>query len=316
MRFSFIFGRSNSNSGGEKAGDEDLSDRGGYEPGFIPGFVVPLPDFSGVGYRIAKDQSASGADNASELRYNHFSVVMNAERRLAAFTACNIDGSRIKAINRQTKAVTDDPTLQQLDAESFGAESSDAFRPDRRVLDAEQMGRDFYEDQQVPGFDKPTFPGKNASDAKKKAYYRAMNERTARMLQKGHIVLRGDPAWGCQPAWHDPLNVCREACSQRRHDISQRIVETQPYSELEIVAGSIARRANVLVKPIEHEPARTFAPADLLSERGPHPRRSIDPARDDAPAREMLPLSRHFLVEEQQLAGCRERIAQRAVHAL
>jgi len=182
----------------EKGGssDEDLSDRGGYEPGFIPGLVVPLPDFSGVGYRIAKNLNATGADDPSELRYHHFSVVMNAERRLAAFTAVNIDGSRIKAINRQTKAVTDNPTLNQLDAESFGAEATDAFRPDSRVNPEEQMGRDFYDDQQVPGFDKPVFPGKNASESKKKAYYRAMAERTARMLQKGHVVLRSDPAWG------------------------------------------------------------------------------------------------------------------------
>src|SRR4030081_3947023 len=79
---------------------------------------------------------------------------------------------------------------------------------------------------------------------------------------------------------------------------------------------SVARRANVRVKTIKHETARTFAPADLFSERGPHPRRSIDPARNHSPAREMLPLSRHFLIEEQKLAGRRERIAQRTVHAL
>jgi endonuclease G len=180
----------------KSSADDDFSDRGGYEPGFIPGFQVPLPDFSGVPYRIAKNLEATGTDDRFELRYHHFSVVMNAERRLAAFTACNIDGSRIKAINRQTKAVTDNPTLQQLDAESFGAEASDAFRPDRRVHAEEQMTREFYEGQKVPGFEQPAFPGKDASASKKKAYARAMAERTARMLQKGHIVLRGDPAWG------------------------------------------------------------------------------------------------------------------------
>lgn len=175
---------------------ESLSDRGGYEPGFIHGFTVPMPDFSGVGYRIAKNLASSGADDRFELRYQHFSIVMNAERRLAAFTACNIDGSRIKAVNRQTKVVTSNPTLKDLGVESLGAESSDAFRPDDRVDINEQMGREFYEDQEVPGYAKPTFPAKSASDSVKKKYYRAMSERTARMLQKGHIVLRGDPAWG------------------------------------------------------------------------------------------------------------------------
>jgi len=176
--------------------EEDFSDRGGYESGFIPGFHVQLPDFSGVGYRTAKNLQATGADDPSELRYHHFSVVMNAERRLAAFTACNIDGSRIKAVNRETKAVKDNPTLHDLDAESLGAEASDAFRPDSRVAPEEQMGREFYKDQEVPGFAKPAFPGNDAPANEKKAYHRAMAERTARMLQKGHIVLRGDPAWG------------------------------------------------------------------------------------------------------------------------
>ena len=178
------------------AQDDDFADRGGYEPGFIPGFVVPLPDFSGVSYRIARNLASTGPDDRFELRYHHFSVLMNADRRLAAFTACNIDGSRIKAINRQTKVVTDDPTLKQLDAESLGPESTDAFRPDPRVDPEEQMAREFYDEQEVPGFGKPIFPSKDASDSVKKAYYRAMQERTARMLQKGHIVLRGDPAWG------------------------------------------------------------------------------------------------------------------------
>jgi endonuclease G, mitochondrial len=176
--------------------EEDYSDRGGYEPGFIPGFTVPLPDFSHLGYRLARNQQSTGTDDEFEFRYHHFSLVMNAERRLAAFTACNIDGSRIKHINRETKVVTNNPTLRQLDAESLGPEASDDFRPDSRVLPEEQMTREFYEEQQVPGFEKPEFPAKNASKATKTAYYRAMLERTARMLQKGHIVLRGDPAWG------------------------------------------------------------------------------------------------------------------------
>ena len=178
-----------------RSGAEDFSDRGGYEPGFIPGFNVPLPDFSGVGYRIAKNLESTSADDQFELRYHHFSVVMNAERRLAALTACNIDGSRIKHVNRETKVVTSNPTLHLLDAESFGAEASDDFSPDERVHPDEQMTKEFYADQQVPGFDKPEFPPDGASDAVKKAYYKAMRERTARMLQKGHIVLRGDPCW-------------------------------------------------------------------------------------------------------------------------
>lgn len=179
-----------------RGGPEDLSDRGGYEPGFIHGFHVPLPGYSRVGYRLARNLQSRSADDRYELRYHHFTVVMNAERRLAAFTACNIDGARIKAIDRKTKTATSNPTLRDLGVESLGAEASDAFREDSRLSSEEQMGRAFYENQQVPGFDKPVFPGNDASDAVRKRYYKAMAERTARMLQKGHLTLRGDPAWG------------------------------------------------------------------------------------------------------------------------
>ena len=98
--------------------------------------------------------------------------------------------------NRRDKTTNTSPTLSDLGVESLGAEASDDFSPDPRVLDAEQMAREFYEDQVVPGFDKPVFPGSNATKEERSAYQRAMNERTARMFQKGHLIMRGDPAWG------------------------------------------------------------------------------------------------------------------------
>jgi endonuclease G len=166
---------------------EPFDDRGGYEPGFIPGFIVPLPDFSAAPGRKAKSQLAAPGDDPHELRYHHFSIVMNADRRLACFTAVNIDGARIRAVNRNDKTVIDNPTLDQLGVESMGqesaeaAEASDAFRPDRRIAEAEQMNRPFYENQRVPGFPDPSSA-----------------PRIARMFQKGHIILRGDPAWGLE----------------------------------------------------------------------------------------------------------------------
>ncbi len=161
---------------------EDFSTRGGYEPGFIPGFVVPLPGLEKVPWRPAASQLAQPGDDPHELRYHHFSIVMNADRRLAGFTAVNIDGARIKAIIRDTKAVIDDPSPADLGVKSLGdegAEASDDFRPDRRVLPEEQMNRPFYEKQKVAGFPDTQSPA-----------------RIARIFQKGHIVLRGDPAWG------------------------------------------------------------------------------------------------------------------------
>jgi endonuclease G len=161
---------------------ENFDDRDGYDPEFIPGFVVPLPSQDALPFRLAKNQLAADNDDPHELRYHHFSIVMNAERRLACVTAVNIDGARIKAVIRKDKKVIDEPSLRELGVESIGAEgaeASDDFRPDRRILLDEQMSKAFYERQKVSGFPKPTSPA-----------------RIARIFQKGHIVLRGDPAWG------------------------------------------------------------------------------------------------------------------------
>lgn len=161
---------------------EDFNNRGGYEAGFIPGFVVPLPSLAGVNWAPAKNRLASPGEDPHELHYHHFSIVMNADRRLAGFTAVNIDGARIKAVNRDTKAVINNPTINDLGVESLqedGAEASDDFRPDRRILPEEQMNAPFYEKQKVQGFPDPKSPA-----------------RIARIFQKGHIILRSDPAWG------------------------------------------------------------------------------------------------------------------------
>ena len=179
-------------AGAERAREIDFSDRAGYEPGFIPGFIVPLPDYSAVSYKMAVNQQPlEDAEDPHELPYHHFSILMRADRRLASFTACNIDGRRLAAVNRATKTVNTEPTLEDL-----GAESSDAFRPDPRVMPNEQMTIEFYKDQVVPAYPKPEPLGENPTAAKKARYYQAMSNRTARMFQKGHLTLRGDPAWG------------------------------------------------------------------------------------------------------------------------
>lgn len=162
---------------------EDFSDRAGYEPGFVPGFVVPMPELKHVDHEPARNLEARQGDDPHELPYHHFSIVMNADRRLAFFTACNIDGRLTRHVNRQTKEVDEHPTLKQLDIESLDgqedAEAADAFSLDPRVDSEQQMGVEFYERQVVPGFSNPQ-----------------SGARRARMFQKGHIIMRGDPAWG------------------------------------------------------------------------------------------------------------------------
>ena len=79
---------------------------------FIQDFVVPLPRFDSVPFLVAKNQLAAHGDDPHLLHYRHFSIVMNADRRLACFTAVNIDGTSIKAVKREDKKVIDDPTLK------------------------------------------------------------------------------------------------------------------------------------------------------------------------------------------------------------
>jgi endonuclease G len=160
--------------------DEDFSDRAGYEPGFLSDFVVPLPRLkNNAKGRPARNLDARIGEDPHELKYHHFSIVMNAKRRLAYFTACNIDGKLTRHVNRADKTVNMHPTITDLQIESAGAEASDDFSIDWRVNPDEQMGIEFYQKQKVPGF-----PVAQSRD------------RIARMFQKGHIIMRGDPAWG------------------------------------------------------------------------------------------------------------------------
>lgn len=72
-------------------------DRRGYDPGFIlADRPLPLP---GAGIRaddlvpLLPEARRKGQD-ATELRYTHFSVRMSQSRALPLFSACNIDGSQ------------------------------------------------------------------------------------------------------------------------------------------------------------------------------------------------------------------------------
>jgi endonuclease G len=105
---------------------------------------------------------------------------MNGKRRLAFFTACNIDGIQAKSVDRDTKIVRplrpDSPGLERLDQIDAEAES---WSGDCRIEAVEYAGEQFYERQKVPGFPNPNAKG-----------------RIARMFQKGHLIRRLDPCWG------------------------------------------------------------------------------------------------------------------------
>jgi endonuclease G len=70
--------------------------RTGYQVDFLTGFVVSLPDTTA----IAEDVLPVPESDGSRLDYEHFSVVMSKSRRLALFTAVNIDGSTSVSVPR------------------------------------------------------------------------------------------------------------------------------------------------------------------------------------------------------------------------
>lgn len=70
--------------------------REGYDEDFLPGFGVPLPDTTA----IVDDVLPVSQSDGSRLDYEHFSIVMSKSRRLALFTAVNIDGSASVSVPR------------------------------------------------------------------------------------------------------------------------------------------------------------------------------------------------------------------------
>ena len=165
------------------AESDSFSDRRGYLPDFIPGFHVPLPQL-GPGLRAdaAPLLNPEPGANPFELKYHHFSVVMNKRRRLAFFTACMIDGETAKSIGRSSRKISDlqstDRGLAEAVAGLDGAEA-DSWSIDNRIDRSHYSGDEIYKKQKVPGFPNPS-----------------SRDRIARMFQKGHLVRRLDPAWG------------------------------------------------------------------------------------------------------------------------
>lgn len=99
------------------------SNRKGYAVDFLGSgnFRVPLPQLSPA---IANDVATLiGRPSATELKYINYSVVMNKVRRMAFFTAVNIDGKKAVKLNR-------------------GEEDKWIFDP--RILQKYQIGEDAY----------------------------------------------------------------------------------------------------------------------------------------------------------------------------
>jgi endonuclease G, mitochondrial len=85
--------------------DQDYSNRVGYNPDFIDGSSVPLPVVTDVS-QVAPLRAQEADFEAGELKYEHFSLKMNKSKRIALFTATNIDGASYLSVDRKTGQVS------------------------------------------------------------------------------------------------------------------------------------------------------------------------------------------------------------------
>lgn len=96
----------------------------GYNPVFLgERFTVALPGLSDA---MLADV-AKTTDGKLELDYTHFSIAMSQSRRLAFFTAVNIDGNQLVDVKR----------------------SSDRWYFDPRIDESYQLGNDFYQSNDI-----------------------------------------------------------------------------------------------------------------------------------------------------------------------
>ncbi|WP_312141974.1 DNA/RNA non-specific endonuclease [Pantoea septica] len=82
------------------APESGYGNRDGFQPDFLEGASIDLAAI--IAPRAAEVAPLRDGRQGAEARldYEHFSLLMNAERRLAFFTATNIDGARYIAIDR------------------------------------------------------------------------------------------------------------------------------------------------------------------------------------------------------------------------
>ena len=99
---------------------EQFDGRNGYAADFLAGFPIPLP----LSQRDMRSLRRGG--NGVELKYEHFSVVLSASRRMPMMTACNINGGESRQL----------PRVQQ-------------WKFDGRLDREDQLGNDLYRDNDV-----------------------------------------------------------------------------------------------------------------------------------------------------------------------
>ena len=88
---------------------EWYADAAGYDPGFL-GLTIPLPQLP---ENRVNDMASLKDGSGTVLDYTHFSVVLSKSRRLAYFTAVNIDGAQSIKLPRDNDRWYFDPRVEK-----------------------------------------------------------------------------------------------------------------------------------------------------------------------------------------------------------
>jgi endonuclease G len=135
----------------------DLESRDGYDPRFLElenDVEVPLPKLTAKGQKVASRLD----DGTFELKYHQFSVVLHRKRRMALFTAANVNWQKSSRLVNGRK-----PTREELTGIPKGVLEEWVLDP--RIPEADQLPDRFF-------------------------------TKDGGAFDKGHLVRRDDVAWG------------------------------------------------------------------------------------------------------------------------
>ncbi|GAA3722973.1 DNA/RNA non-specific endonuclease [Gordonia hankookensis] len=120
------------------APETDYDKRRGYEPDFLPQ-AVALPTLpTALVKQCALPHGLRRSAANVVLRYHHFSLVIRADRRMPVYTIVNVDGRRLRSINRTTGEV----------------EAAEIWYTDPRIDTDAQLGQEVFASQRPRFFDR------------------------------------------------------------------------------------------------------------------------------------------------------------------
>ncbi|WP_035607919.1 DNA/RNA non-specific endonuclease [Haloferula sp. BvORR071] len=126
---------------------DKFKDASGYKPGFLGRtHKIPLP---GMSSEVKREVATLRDSTETELKYQHYSLVMNRERRTAFYVAANIDGALHWKQNPDLGALPPRPSW------SFDPRMEDKFQPDDGIFsNAMQRGHLFKREDASWGADR------------------------------------------------------------------------------------------------------------------------------------------------------------------